>query len=192
MKDIKLNTEENYGPILNDYLIRTDKEDEIVEDIKNQYQFRLNLGEDKIGNDIEILHDIIFRDLIDYVNEFYFPITEMSFIMSNMNYSRFVGYTLYRFLCVDLIKIILPKIFSSDYKISDFISSNQNEIRNTLSTLCLKEISYLKQLNVNDNINNIDKHIIRLTYYIDFLNTDIEDFCNEFLFPCIDEYSHIL
>jgi|SRR6056297_3244480 len=192
MKDIKLNTEENYGPILNDYLIRTDKEDEIVEDIKNQYQFRLNLGEDKIGNDIEILHDIIFRDLIDYVNEFYFPITEMSFIMSNMNYSRFVGYTLYRFLCVDLIKIILPKIFTSDYKISDFISSNQNEIRNTLSTLCLKEISYLKQLNVNDNINNIDKHIIRLTYYIDFLNTDIEDFCNEFLFPCIDEYSHIL
>lgn len=188
-EDVKLNPEENFGPVLNDFLIRSDKEDEIINDIEDQYQHCLNLGYNKIGNDLSILHDSVFSDLIEFVNENYFPIMEKSFVQSSSQYLRFVGYALYLFICVDLIKDILPEIFKS-YKISEFITFEIEEIRDILIEKCHDKIDFLKQLNYN-NDENIDIILIRYNYYIDFLNTDISQFYSNYLLPCVNNYRHL-
>lgn len=87
---------------------------EIKEIIFNQLQNFNNLGQDLLVDlaDNNIIKNKIYNDIIDYSKENYINIIETDYYLNQTHLEK-VGKTVYSFLCVDFINVILPKIFEN-------------------------------------------------------------------------------
>lgn len=153
--------------------------------IKEQYIKFENLGINKIDSiDNEQVRILIFKELIWYVHNNYFPIPNYEDIFISSLKCDEMGKLIYEFIVIDLYNMIIPNFFTLNkiIGISDvdkFITLNlkndlmqfKNELIKSINEIInkLKNVENLdKDLKSNDNFQQIINKLIKYIQIINF------------------------
>lgn len=205
MQQVDLNSVDSLGSstrinfIPSKELIDYDKLEQIEEPIKNQYMNFESLGVDFIKDIPDDYLQIIFRNLIDYVNENYTAITEYDAITSSPQKLLQVGRYVYNFICIDAPFNILPNYLAriECFTTDQFDSYLKNRLNNDSSKFKASFISSIKS--VLDRLNNLQKIkqtvtrdknyqflLTKYTYYIELVNYgDTDRFLYDYIKPVL-------
>ena len=178
-----LNSSTQINFIPNEEIIDYDKLEQIEEPIKNQYIEFESLGADLIKDISDKYLELIFRNLIEHVNENYTSITEYDSVMISPQKLLQVGRYIYNFICIDCPFNILPNYLAKTdcLTIDQFEGYLKNKLNNDSSKFKASFISSIKS--VLDRLGNLQKirktviHdknyqflITKYTYYMELIN----------------------
>jgi hypothetical protein len=205
MQEVDLNSIDTLGSstrinfIPREEIIDFDKLEQIEEPIKNQYMNFESLGVDFIKDVPDNYLQIIFRNLIEYVNENYTAITEYDAVVSSSQKLLQVGRYIYSFICIDTPFNILPNYLAKIdcFTIDQFDSYLKNRLNNDSSKFKASFISSIKS--VLDRLNNLQKIkqavsrdknyqflLTKYTYYIELVNYgDTDRFLYDYIKPVL-------
>lgn len=177
----KSSTQINFIP--GEEIIDYDRLEQIEEPIKNQYIEFESLGADLIKNIPDNYLQIIFRNLIEHVNENYTAITEYDTVMVSPQKLLQVGRYIYSFICIDAPFNILPNYLAKIecFTIDQFEGYLKNRLNNDPSKFKASFISSIKS--VLDKLENLQKIrrtigkdknyqflLMKYAYYIELVN----------------------
>lgn len=182
-----------------DEIIDGDKLQELEEPIINQYEKHESLGVDLLKNIPDRYLQIIFQNLVEYVNENYTAITDYDIITDSQQQLLQVGRYIYSFICSDAPFNILPNylVKIDCYTLDQFQSYLKNKLNGDSSRFKVSFISSIKS--VLDRLNNLQKIrpsinkdanyqflLTRYTYYIELVNYgDTDRFLYNYIVPVL-------
>ena len=156
--------------------------------IENQYIYQKGLGIDYSNN--VLLNKVIYENIILYVNENLIPIVQYETILENDKNCQLFGQIIYKFLVVDLLKDILPKIVTyrnvktcQDLKFLDI-----DEWKYHLSLAVSDRVKTLNMIRQTSDNNQIALDHFKYTYYLDLIDNDITGLIERFIIPMINSY----
>lgn len=167
-----------------------DQED-LRRDICAQYKDLKGLGIDLI-EDCEV-DDQLFHELINYVDQNYVPIINIEAIMDSPIVVQTIGRFLYRFICIDMIKYILPSAMKS-LSITDpreLVVLNQVSLKEAMIRTIKSRIDAIKEIRskADKSTTELYAELLRFVYYIDLIDNDISQLLEAFITPVCDAYS---
>lgn len=180
-------------------IIDYDKLEELEDPIKTQYIEFESLGADLIRNIPDQYLQIIFRNLIEHVNENYTSVTEYDSIVVSPQKLLQVGHYVYSFICIDCPFNILPNYLNKieSATIEQFESYLKNRLENDPAKF---KASFIQSINsVLEKLQNLQKLrkaiskdenyqflVRRYTYYIELVNYgDTNRFLENYLKPVL-------
>lgn len=194
-----LNSSTNISFIPDEEIIDYDRLDEIETPIKNQYIEFESLGADLIKNIPDKYLQIIFRNLIEYVNENYTAVTEYDAVVGSPHKLLQVGRYVYSFICADCPFMILPNYLNKIEAAT--IDQFDSYLRNRLGSDPAKfKASFAQSINsVLDKLQSLQKLrravakdenyqllMTKYTYYIELVNYgDTSRFLESYLRPVL-------
>lgn len=178
-----LSSSTNINFIPDDDIIDYDYLEQIEEPIKRQYIEFESLGADLINNIPDKYLQIIFRNLIEYVNENYTAVTEYDTVSVSPQKLLQVGRYIYSFICIDCPFTILPNYLNKieAATIDQFDSYLKNRLANSSGKFkasfaesinsVLDKLQYLQKLRkdvIKDQ--NYQFLVTKYKYYIELVN----------------------
>jgi hypothetical protein len=194
-----LNSSTSINFIPNSDIIDYDELEQLEEPIKNQYIEFESLGADLIKDVPDKYLQIIFRNLIEHVNENYTAITEYDSVVVSTQKLLQVGRYVYSFICTDCPFNILPNYLNKieAVTIDQFESYLKNRLENDSAKF---KASFIQSINsILDKLRNLQKLrkaitkdqnyqflLTRYTYYIELVNYgDTNRFLENYLRPVL-------
>lgn len=166
----------------------------VNEKLTTQYEELQDLGTDHLNNidanGIYGIDDTILINLIQYTNNNYVPIININHILETPCFIRIMGYFVYRFICVDLLRYIIPKTKTLiNFKSPLSLPSIDEEIlRHYFLQVIKTKIDVLKDLLQQAYNDDIHQDLLKWTYYIDLCDNDLSLFIPNYLLPVCQKY----
>ena len=171
----------------NKFVINNERQNALKETIQNQYVNFNNLGINLLKN--TTYSDENFRELIDFVDKNYLTITNKDFILQTGKQLQILGRYIYELIIVDLPNIILPKILKSQNCLPEaLLVLPETDLKTFLFDIVMEYIEVLRQMVSKTTNTALENELIKWSYYLELLDTNLETFITEVIAPIINKY----
>jgi len=159
--------------------------------VELQYIYLKNLGIDYINQ--YIVDDNIYVDLIEFINDTYISIVNAQTFFDNAVQLQIVGKSIYEIFCVDMVNEIIPKLLKF-LKLQDSTEIgllSNSFIKNGLFNIGKTRLDILQKIYDINKLDIIRYQIIKNGLFIDIIDSDIESFLENFIFPISEIYASV-
>ena len=172
--------------IINDLEDIAHIQQDIEFELKEQYIKHNNLGIDYIIQ-YDKVNIQILNDMLVYVDLNYIQLAEL--LNLDLDRLKILAKSVYDVLFVDFINTTIPQICNIR-KLSNPLGLLQLKTTEIKTTLLDHYNNTLTQLNTLYKINpNLTGEMLKCSFAIDMFGTDIDMFCEEFMYPVIIQYA---
>lgn len=168
----------------NKFIIDEERQNVLREAIRNQYINFNNIGNNLLKN--TVYSDINFRDFINFVDINYLPIVNKDFILQSGKQLQILGRYIYELIIIDLPNIILPKILKSQNCLPEaLLVLPETDLKTLLFDIIMMKIEVLRQMVSNTTSIILKNELIKWSYYLELLDTNLENFITNVITPIV-------